>query len=203
MSRLRIAGIALACFIALGAAHPAFAGLKINLVYIDDPPQPKPALVVGGGQLREIMQVAAENWERVFKSGNGNWKLTIEFGWTALRDRSFFAQELLIEEAGNASRITHSCILFNNDPDLPGGTIGYFADPTPGTMSNTSATPPIPSTWETDGSIPEESLASQRAMPSIASICCSLRCTRSGMPWDSTRTTAVSKASGLARDCWR
>ena len=77
------------------------------------------------------MQVAAENWERVFKSGNGNWKLTIEFGWAALRDPNFFAQELMVSEGGNPSRITHSCIRFNTNLTLSRGILGFFADPTP------------------------------------------------------------------------
>ena len=123
-----VAGIAFACVMALGAAGPAFAGLKINLVYIDKPP---PSYVAGGGELREIMQVAAENWERVFKSGNGNWKLTIEFGWAALNDPNFFAQELMVAEGGNPSRITHSCIRFNTNLAVPRGILGFFADPTP------------------------------------------------------------------------
>jgi len=122
------AAIALACVTALGAAGPAFAGLKIDLVYIDAPP---PSYVAGGGELREIMQVAAENWERVFKSGNGNWKLTVEFGWAALSDPNFFAQELMIDEGGNPSRMTHSCIRFNTNLKLSAGIKGFFADPTP------------------------------------------------------------------------
>jgi len=110
---------------AIGAAQPAFAGLKINLVYIDNPPL---FYVAGGGQLREIMQVAAENWERVFKSGNGNWKLTIDVGWDALRDPTFFAQEHVISEGGNPSRITHSCIIFNSALAFPKDIAGFFAD---------------------------------------------------------------------------
>src|SRR5678810_1418241 len=101
MKARKIAGLALACAVALGVAQPVSAGLKIDLVYIDKPP---PFYVAGGGQLREIMQVAAENWERALKTGNGNWKLKIEFGWDALRDPTFFAQEHLVGE-GHPSRI--------------------------------------------------------------------------------------------------
>ena len=77
------------------------------------------------------MQVAGENWERVFSSGNGNWKLTIEFGWARLRDVGLYAQEFMIKEAGSPSRITHSCVLFQTNPDLLPEVDGYFADPTP------------------------------------------------------------------------
>ena len=46
MKARKIAGLALACAVALGVAQPASAGLKIDLVYIDKPP---PFYVAGGG----------------------------------------------------------------------------------------------------------------------------------------------------------
>ena len=116
---------------ALSAPQTAFAGLQINLVYIENPPQPESELVKGGGQLREIMQVAAENWERIFRRGGGNWKVTIEYGWGGLVS-SLYAQEYKISEAGNnPSRIGHSCILFDTNPKLEKPLQGFFADPTP------------------------------------------------------------------------
>jgi len=96
----------------------------------DDAPPAPPEIMVGGGQLQEIMQVAAENWERVFKSANGNWKLTIEYGWATLVG-NLYANERMVAEGGNPSRITHSCILFNNAPEPFAPTVGLFADPTP------------------------------------------------------------------------
>jgi hypothetical protein len=36
------AGIASACVMALGIAQPAFAGLKINLIFVDIAPPPGP-----------------------------------------------------------------------------------------------------------------------------------------------------------------
>ena len=71
-----VPSIAFSALIALGAAQSAVAGLQIELVYIENPRQPAAPLVTGDGQLREIMRVAAENWERVFKRGGGDWKLT-------------------------------------------------------------------------------------------------------------------------------
>ena len=68
----------------LGAAEPAFADLKIELIFVDNAPPASPKIMTGGGELQKIMRVAAKNWERVFKSGNGNWKLTIEYGWAPL-----------------------------------------------------------------------------------------------------------------------
>ncbi len=126
-----VAKIALSCLVALGASQPAFAGLQVNLVYIENPPQPHSDLVTGGGQLREIMRVAAENWERIFRRGGGNWKVTIEYGWGQLNG-SLYAQELKISETGNnPPRIGHSCVIFNTNPKLPASVLGFFADPTP------------------------------------------------------------------------
>jgi hypothetical protein len=127
----RIVKLALACLIAFGVIRPAFAGLQIELIYIENPPQPG-KLVQGGGELRDIMKVAAAQWERVFKRGGGNWKLTIEYGWNALRDANLFAQEYVVSEGGNnPSRIGHSCILFNTVPRIDPPLVGLFADPTP------------------------------------------------------------------------
>ena len=65
------------------AAAPARAGLKIRPVFIGGEP-PSTEDMVGGGNLQEIFQVAAEAWEEVFKGGSGNWDVTIEFGWAPL-----------------------------------------------------------------------------------------------------------------------
>ena len=127
----RTARLALTCLIAFGAVRPALAGLQIELVYIENPPQPA-KVVQGGGELRDIMKVAAAQWERVFRRGGGNWKVTIEYGWGTLNDATLFAQENMVSERGNnPSRIGHSCILFNNVPRLDPPLLGLFADPTP------------------------------------------------------------------------
>lgn len=127
-----VANIALSFVIAFGAAQPASAGLQINLVYIENPPQPQSDLVKGGGQLREIMRAAAESWERIYKHGGGNWKVAIEYGWGQLLGSGLYAQEYKISEAGNnPPRIGHSCILFNTHLQLESPNLGFFADPTP------------------------------------------------------------------------
>jgi hypothetical protein len=126
-----VAAIALACLAALGAAAPASAGLKIELVFVDEALPPKPGVIAGGGTLQQIMQVAAENWERVLKRGGGDWKLTIEYGWATLGDPSLIGQERMYAEAGRPSRMSHSCVRFNNAPVLGEPFVGVFADPTP------------------------------------------------------------------------
>jgi len=113
---------------AVGGPQPAFAGLKIDLIFVDNVPPASPKIMIG--QLQEIMRVAADNWERVFKSGNGNWKLIIEYGWAPLVG-NLFANERMVNEGGNPSRITYSCILFNNNPELLEPVVDLFADSTP------------------------------------------------------------------------
>jgi hypothetical protein len=120
----------LAGLLALGAPSPAVAGLHIHLIYnpfLGSPPAP--GIIAGGGNLEDIMQVAAEAWERVFEQGS-DWDLTVEFGWTPLRN-NLYGQEAMGTEGGNPVRIENSLILFNNVPILVDGIEGYFADPTP------------------------------------------------------------------------
>jgi hypothetical protein len=85
----------------------------------------------GEGSLEEIVRVAAEYWERVFRHGSSEWNVTIEFGWASLGGD--FGQARLLKQGGRFVRITRSRILFNNSPPLPdgGGERGWFADPTP------------------------------------------------------------------------
>ena len=56
-----VATIAMACLMTLGAAQPALAGLKITLVFVDNAPPPKPGVIVGGGNLHQIMQSRRES----------------------------------------------------------------------------------------------------------------------------------------------
>ncbi|HEX4772978.1 MAG TPA: hypothetical protein VH351_19240 [Bryobacteraceae bacterium] len=103
---------------------PVQAALKIRPVFVDD--APPPANMVGGGNLQEIFQVAAERWEEVFKSGGGgNWDVTIEFQWGAARHE--YATAFLLSEGGNPVRITRGRVVFQANPPEP----GFYADPTP------------------------------------------------------------------------
>src|SRR5215472_8588657 len=101
-----IRGIVLAGLIAVAAPQRAFAGLHIELVFIDNAPPPPPSLLVGGGNLADIMQVAANAWEQVFKRGGGNWKVTIEYGWAPLGGQ--FGREIFLTQGGNPVRITRA-----------------------------------------------------------------------------------------------
>jgi hypothetical protein len=120
-------GLAL-CF--LLAAAPARAGLKIRPVFMGCAPPsatcapPSGTDMVGGGDLQEIFQVAAEVWEEVFKTGSGKWEVTIEFGWSPING---WGRAMTLSEGGNPVRITRARVLFNNTPAAP----GFFADPTP------------------------------------------------------------------------
>lgn len=113
------------------AASPARAGLEIHPVFRSDPPA---KCMFGGGDLQEIFKVAAEAWERVFRSNSTHWDLTIEVGWTN-QFPSLYGKETLLAQGGsnrgnNPVRITESRIEFNSDP-LTAGAACYFADPTP------------------------------------------------------------------------
>ena len=123
-------GIVLAGLMTLAASRSAFAGLHIDLVFVDNAPPPPPSLLVGGGKLAEIMQFAAEAWERVFERGGGKWNVTIEYGWAPLG--GMYGQEMLLKQGGRPARITRARVLFNNSPPPPSeGVAGFFADPTP------------------------------------------------------------------------
>src|SRR5215831_6571548 len=127
----------LASLLAL-AAQPASAGLKIVPVFIGGTPPPATD-VIGGGNLQEIFQAAAQSWERVFKRGGGNWTVTIYYGWTnflpisdaSTLENSLFAQETFIAEGGKPVRMTQSLILFNSTPPLDSTFQSLFMDPTP------------------------------------------------------------------------
>lgn len=125
----------LACAASLGlvvllAAFPTHAGLRIRPMFDGGEP---PADMVGGGNLQEIFQAAAEAWEAVFKTGGGKWDVTIHFGWRKPDQQALngFAKEQFISEGGNPVRITESQVVFNNDPISPPFDGGFFADPTP------------------------------------------------------------------------
>jgi len=120
----------LTAIIVTGTTLPVFAGLRIYPVFVGGELPPAEAFV-GGGNLDEIVKVAAENWEKVFKYGSGKWELTLEYGWT--NTGTGYAYERALELGGNPVRITRSLIRFKNTVNTsPQDTFpGWFADPTP------------------------------------------------------------------------
>jgi hypothetical protein len=129
--------VILAGLVALAVPQPSFAGLHIRPVLLAGSPPPSD-LLVGGGNLQDIFQVAAENWEKVFKTGSGKWDVTIYYGWTNLNTTGtpdLYGQEYFIAEGGgNVIRMTSSRIAFTTDPPLPpqpGAIRGFYADPNP------------------------------------------------------------------------
>jgi hypothetical protein len=111
--------------VVLLAASPAFAGLKIRPLFLGGQ---QPAGIVGGGNLQEIFKVAAEKWEEVFKTVNGNWDVTIEFGWGDLGTAFFAKVEDEISVGGNPARIKRGRVVFNNNQFVEPA---FFAGPTP------------------------------------------------------------------------
>ena len=127
-SSILCAGI-LPSVLVLSAPHAALAGLHIQPVFIGG--TPPPSAIAGGGDLREIFQVAAEAWEGVFQQGGGKWNITIEFCWSDTGTQ--FGREELLEQGGNPVRITRSRVFFRNTAAQGGPDTfpGWFADPTP------------------------------------------------------------------------
>ena len=118
----------LACAVSVGlitllAATPSFAALKIRLVFNGTGAPPAPSDLVGGGDLGEIVRVAADAWEDVFKNTAGNWDITIDYRWD---DRQQLGIGKMSDQGGNPVRITRGKIQFANRPPNP-----WYADPNP------------------------------------------------------------------------
>ena len=156
-----VSRIALYCLIVLGAVPSAFAGLQIELVYIESPRQPEAPVVIDGGHLREIMTVAAEAWERVFKHGTGNWKVTIEYGWGNIAPM-FFAKAYSIMNVGttlHTSDTSASCSM--PAPHSTSPLRGSSPTQRRGTTPNTSNSRQTRSIRTTEGSTSEGLSASR------------------------------------------
>src|SRR5215212_4678516 len=91
-------GVLLVAALLFAPPLTAHAGLKIRLEFMESLP-PSATDMIGSGDLEEIMQVAAEAWEEVFKGGSGNWEVTIEFGWAPVGLN--WAREFFIAQGGN------------------------------------------------------------------------------------------------------
>jgi len=111
----------------LVSASPAHARLKIRLVSLAGAP-PTDDKIVGGGNLDDIMKVAAGAWEDVFRTGSGMWDVTIYYQWTAMGTGWVWGSEQMLAQGGNNPvRITESRLNFNNQSEAA----QWFADPTP------------------------------------------------------------------------
>lgn len=77
---------------------------------------------VGGGNLVDIFNAAADLWELALLSPHS---LTIEFGWQALGG-STLGVHSLIAQGGSPNRETFAVVRFDSD-----GSSSFFADPTP------------------------------------------------------------------------
>jgi hypothetical protein len=115
-----------AILLALALPQPTFAGLHIRTVFIPSQP-PSASLIAGGGNLQEIFEVAAKQWERVFNKGGDNWELTIEYGWTNTLPTYEYGFERMLEQGGNPERVTRSRIWINNSPEF----IRWYATSSP------------------------------------------------------------------------
>jgi hypothetical protein len=106
-------------------------GLDIRPVFIGGTPPP-PEAIVGGGDVQEIFQAAAELWERAFPTARGPWVVTIEFGWRDLG--SGIGKAELVHEGGSPARIDAARVFFRNRapaPDESHAFTGWYADPAP------------------------------------------------------------------------
>lgn len=118
---------------ALAAPLPAVAGgLHIHPVFLESDPPP-PGSIVGGGDLQAIVEVAARQWERVFRRGP-DWDVTIEYEW-APTPGVFYGRAELTEQGGTPIRPTRGLMVFRNTA-TPDGAFDWFADPTPDNNSH-------------------------------------------------------------------
>jgi hypothetical protein len=101
--------------------------------------------VRGGGNIDDIMRIAAEAWEKTFKDVDGEWRLKVNYGWCDIAPygQEFARQTLPDHEKDGAARITEANICFNDapargdaisdgqNPEILGSRDSFFADPRP------------------------------------------------------------------------
>lgn len=105
--------------IILGASAPHAWALTIVRDLTGGTPPPD---AIGGGNLEEVFNAAADQWERVILDPH---VLTLRFGWSAVGGGIHF----LTAQGGTLNRETQGTIFFNND-----GVAGHFKwylDPSP------------------------------------------------------------------------
>src|SRR5262245_53904269 len=114
----------LVCAVSLGLAllifaSTAHAGLHIRPVFVGGQPPADEDDIAGGGDLGEIVQVAAEAWERAFPIGGRSWNLTLEFEWKSLSAGRWAQVRQETLGGNNPVRLQSARIEFNNTPGTP------------------------------------------------------------------------------------
>jgi len=94
------------------------SGLSITRVFIGGDAQ---LTAVGGGNLIDIFDVAADMWEDAVLDSH---TVTLQYGWSPIG-----TIHTLIQQKGDPNRETEGRILFSNKTDP--GTFQYYLDPTP------------------------------------------------------------------------
>jgi hypothetical protein len=141
------------------SAGIARAGLKIDLVPLVVGSQftvgsatvtvgVAPDDVRGGGNIDDIMRVAAEAWQETFNGVKGKWRLKIKYGWCDISPYGQeFARKTVPDRENRPARITEANICFNDlpasgdaisdgqNPEIVGSRFSFFADPRPWTNS--------------------------------------------------------------------
>jgi len=122
--------VLLSGFLALALSQLALAGgLHIHPRFVGGTPPPAD-LVSGRGTIEEIFRVAADNWEAIYPSGDGDWDVTIEYEWA---NAGNFGRATPGPAAGQPPRIASGHVIFRNQRST--GTEdafpGWYLDPTP------------------------------------------------------------------------
>ena len=93
-------------------------GLSITRDFMGGNPQ---ATAIGGGNLIDIFNVAADMWEQAVLDSHN---LTLRYGWSPAG-----TTHTMVHQRGTPNRETEGIILFSNKQDS--GTFQYYLDPTP------------------------------------------------------------------------
>jgi len=102
----------LACYLAIIFASDVLA-LSINRDFMGGNPQ---ATAIGGGNLFDIFNVAADMWEQAVLDSH---HLTLHYGWSPTG-----TTHTMVHQGGMPNRETEGIILFSNKQDS--GTFQYY-----------------------------------------------------------------------------
>ncbi len=123
---------AFAAALALVSTAPSLAGLKIIRNPTGGNGGTPPANIVGGGNLIDIFNQAADYWEMAFPDPDQNWTVEFEYRWDPIgnSDGTYFAQYTPFTAGGDPRRLQSGLVTFLNN-----GVALWFADPHPATNS--------------------------------------------------------------------